>query len=360
MRLIPSLHRSATAVLAIVALVSAALLPQTSWGISWDEDMPSGITIARNKHDLSARSGQIHLGIYAGGPVYKEDRRAGTIAELVDSKFTEIIVWSVHIDASGTLNLNMEFPLCEGGVYVGGKTHPSFAGDLDRLHAAGKRQITLGIGAAGSPAFNSIKDLIQKEGTGANSILRKNFSALREALPAVSTIDLNDEVTYDADSMTKFSVLLADLGFQVSLCPYRNPSVWQTVARDVNNQHPGAIRAVNLQCYGGGRGNNPGTWTFPGIPVYPGVWAKGVDASGWGVGEETTSSTTQRYAGWKKAVQTQGGFLWLYDEIQGKTGTFADAILDGLQGNTGKAGLKNGYTYTTTPSSKRGDRRLMH
>jgi hypothetical protein len=254
-------------------------------------------------------------------------------------------VWSVHIDASGALNLNMEFPLCEGGVYVGGKTHPNFAGDLDRLRAGGKRQITLGIGAAGSPAFNSIRDLIQKEGTGTNSILRKNFSALKAALPAVTSIDLNDEVTYDPDSMTKFSVLLADLGFKVSLCPYKNLSVWQTVARNVNNQRPGAIRAVNLQCYGGGRLNDPRTWTFPGIPVYPGIWAKGRDSSRRNVGEETTVSAENRYKNWKTSAQTQGGFLWLYDEIQGGTAVFADAIIKGLQGSGVKTQQKVGHVF---------------
>ena len=351
MRLISSLHRTATAFLAMVALVSAALLQQTG-GMSWDEDMPEGIMIAQGKHAPLASSRQPHLGIYAGGPVYKEDRRAGTIAELVDSKFSEILVWSVHIAPSGTLDLNMEFPLCEGGVYVGGTTHPNFAGDLDRLRAGGKRRITLGIGAAGSPAFNSIKNLIQKEGTGSNSILRKNFSALKAALPAVTSIDLNDEVTYDADSMTKFSVLLADLGFQVSLCPYRNPSVWQTVARDVNNQRPGAIRAVNLQCYGGGRFNDPRTWTFPGIPVYPGVWAKGRDSSGISVGEETPVSAENRYKNWKTSAQSQGGFLWLYDEIQGGTAVFADAILKGLQGTTVKRPSSSGSTQTRKRGSQ--------
>ena len=51
--------------------------------------------------------------------------------------------------------------------------------------------------------------------------------------------------------------------------------------------------------------------------------------------------------------------MWLYDEIQGKAGTFADAIVKGLQGNTVKAGLKGSYPYTTTPSSKRGDPRPL-
>jgi hypothetical protein len=299
------------------------------------------------------------LGIYAGGPVYLEDRRAGTIEELVYSQFTEILVWSVHVDENYGLDLNMEFPLVKDGLYVGNAKHPNFAGDLERLRAGGKRRITLSIGAANSQAFTRIRNLIQSEGTGADSTLHRNFSALKKALPAVTTIDFNDEVTYDADSMTKFAVLLADLGFKVSLCPYdvRYRSVWQDVARRVNEQRPGTIQSINLQCYGGGRSNNPSTWTFPGIPVYPGVWAKGVDASGVNRGEETTTSATRKYADWKKSSQTSGGFVWLYDEIRGKAGTFADAIVKGLQGNTVKAELKRGIPYTAEPDPKSGNGR---
>jgi hypothetical protein len=332
--------RTVTLILATFALLSAA----------WAKDFPLAVIF---------NSTPPPLGIYAGGPVYKEDRRAGTIAELVDSQFTEILVWSVHVDENHGLDLNMEFPLVKDGLYVGNATHPGFPGDLERLRAGGKRRITLSIGAAGSPAFSRIRNLIQSEGTGANSTLHRNFSSLKKALPAVTTIDFNDEVTYDADSMTKFAVLLADLGFKVSLCPYdvRYRSVWQEVARRVNEQRPGTIQSINLQCYGGGRSNNPSTWTFPGIPVYPGIWAKGKDASGKDQGEETTTSATQKYADWKKSSQTSGGFVWLYDEIRGKAGTFADAIVKGLQGNTVKAELKRGIPYTAEPDPKSGNGR---
>lgn len=295
----------------------------------------------------STRGDQPHLGIYAGGPVYKEERRAGTLAELINSRYTEVIVWSVHVDPDGTLDLNKEFPIARDGAYVGNAQHPSFPGDLDRLRAGGRRRITLGIGAAGSPAFNNIRDLLQKEGAGTKSILWRNFTALRKTLTAVETIDLNDEVTYDETSLTRFSVMLADLGFKVSLCPYKNPAVWQSVARAVNNQRPGAIQAVNLQCYGGGRGNIPAQWSFPGIPVYPGVWSEGTDARGRHVGEETTDSATRRYADWKKSGQAPGGFVWLYDEIQGKTGDFADAVLKGLQSDRVAGPVKTGFNVVT-------------
>lgn len=295
----------------------------------------------------STRGGtQPHLGIYVGGPIYKEERRAGTLAELMKSKFTEVIVWSVHVDPDGTLDLNKEFPIVKDGAYIGAKQHPNFANDLRQLRQSG-RQVTLGFGAAGSPAFNNIRDLIMKGGARPGGGLRKNFEAVRSDLPAVTVIDLNDEVTYDESSMTEFSVMLSELGFKVTLCPYKNPSFWQNVAQAVNRQRPGTIQAVNLQCYGGGNRNRPAQWSFPGIPVYPGIWAKGTDSGGRAVGEETTASATQRYLDWRKSTSVPGGFVWLYDEIQGKTGPFADAILQGLQGGLLGGPTKIGFSVIT-------------
>lgn len=324
--------------LAAVILAMLALLPQAS-AISWDEDMPSGITIALPKHKLIPHEGQTHLGIYVGGPIYKEDRSVSTLVELLDSRFTEVIIWSVHVDPDGTLDLNKEFPIARDGAYIGAAQHPNFASDLRQLRGSGRR-VTLGFGAAGSPAFNHIRDLIRKDGTATNSILWRNLTALRRALPAIEVIDLNDEVTYDETSITRFAVMLRDIGFRVSLCPYKNAQFWQNVAQSVNSQRPGTIKAVNLQCYGGGRWNTPAQWTFPGIPVYPGIWAEGTDSGGRAVGEETPVSASQRFADWNRFSSVSGGFVWLYDEIQGKTGTIAEAIVQGLMSGGQRKGLE--------------------
>ncbi|MFM7815383.1 MAG: hypothetical protein ACKPGI_00270, partial [Verrucomicrobiota bacterium] len=306
MRLFHTTGRLAAVILSLLALL------QQVFAISWSDDMPSGITIASAKRNLIPKNARKHLGIYVGGPIYKEERRAGTLAELMSSKFTEVIVWSVHVDPDGTLDLNKEFPIVKDGAYIGAQQHPSFANDLRQLRDSGRR-VTLGFGAAGSPAFNNIRDLLKKGGAKPGGGLRKNFEAVRRDLSAITFIDLNDEVTYDASSMTEFSVMLADLGFKVSLCPYTNRAFWQNVAGAVNSQRPGAIQAVNLQCYGGGRRNNPADWSFPGIPVYPGVWAEGTDSGGRAVGEETINSATQRYTDWRKSASIPGGFVWLYD-----------------------------------------------
>jgi len=60
--------------LAAVILSLLALLQQV-FAISWGHDMPNGITIALPKRNLIPRNARTHLGIYVGGPVYKEERR---------------------------------------------------------------------------------------------------------------------------------------------------------------------------------------------------------------------------------------------------------------------------------------------
>ena len=67
-------------------------------------------------------------GIFGGGPLYIN--ATNNIAELQNSGFTEVIVWSVEVKTNGDLNLNGEFPLTSNGVYIGDQTHPDFASNM--------------------------------------------------------------------------------------------------------------------------------------------------------------------------------------------------------------------------------------
>src|SRR5689334_12664897 len=70
-------------------------------------------------------------GIFGGGPLYIN--AANNIAELQNSGFTEVIVWSVEVKTNGDLNLNGEFPLTSNGVYIGDQLHPDFASNMALL-----------------------------------------------------------------------------------------------------------------------------------------------------------------------------------------------------------------------------------
>lgn len=267
-------------------------------------------------------------GIYAGGPVYKN--RNYSINELKRSGYTYVVVWTIHIDASGNFNFNAEFPLVQNGAYIGANTYPDFANDIAQLKSAPTtiNRVEFCLSAWGGATFTNVKNLIASQGTGSTSILYRNFQALKNTFPSVDAIGFDDESTFDASSATAFAVMLGNLGFRVSLCPYNNKTFWTTVATNTNNQRPGTIDRVDLQCYSGGAGNSPCNWSFGAVPVYAGLW----DA------EKTTSQVQSQLNTWKNSCSSivKGGFMWLYDDFDNTSGTanYATAIRNVFGGGT--------------------------
>ncbi len=249
-------------------------------------------------------------GVYGGGPMYKHV--ASNIAEIRNSGFTEVIVWSVQVTAAGDLNFNGEFPLTSGGVYVGNNTWPNFAADLATMKQGSAKRITFSVGSsnANPSDFDHVKSLVQTQGTGTSSILYKSFLALKQAIPSLDAIDFDDESTYDSASMTQFAVMLGNLGYKVTMSPYTNAAFWTSVVSTINTQLPGTVDGVHLQAYSGGAGNSPCSgWNFGSVPVFPGLWDSNY----------TPPALQTKMAGWKSQCGITGGFLWLYDDIVGKT-----------------------------------------
>lgn len=281
---------------------------------------------------LAASTG--YTGIFGGGPFYKNSQ--STLNELSTSGFDEIIVWSVEVAANGDLNLNGEFPLVSSGVYVGGQTYPAFANAMASFKAAGVKRITFSIGSSNVGDFQHIKSLVNSTGsgggTGTASTLYKNFQALKAAIPSIDAIDLDDENGYDTASTVSFSVMLGKLGYHVMPDAYTNASYWTNVVTQINQQRAGTVDGVHLQAYSGGSGNSPCSgWNFGGIPVYPGIADSTI-----GGGLSVPAAQT-KIAGWGGQCAITGAFLWLYDDVAGKTyngGTlsagYAGAINAGL------------------------------
>jgi hypothetical protein len=267
-------------------------------------------------------------GIYGGGPVYKN--RSYSINELRNSGYTYVVVWTIHIDASGNFNFNAEFPLVQNGTYIGASSYPNFADDMARLKSAPTtiNRLEFCLSAWGSATFTNVKNLIAAQGTGSTSILYRNFQALRNTFPMVDAIGFDDESAYDVNSATALAVMLSDLGFKVSLVPYTNSGYWTSVATNTNNQRPGTVDRIDLQCYAGGAGNSPCNWNFGTIPVYAGLW----DA------EKSTSQVQSQLNTWKNSCSTRirGGFMWLYDDIDNspQTAAYATAIRNVFGGGT--------------------------
>ena len=256
--------------------------------------------------------------IYGGGPFY--NNATVTIPEIRSSGFNTVIVWTIHIDSKGNLDFNAEFPIVTNGKYIGTSKYPAFSKNMTLLKTAptSVTRIEFGLSASGSSTFANIKALINSEGTGSNSMLYKNFKALKDSIPALDALNFDDESTYDIASSVKFAVMLNDLGYKIALCPYTNSNYWTSVASQTNNQRAGSVDKIFLQCYDGGAGNNPCSWNFNGIPVYPGLWDT----------KDTPSSVQTKMNNWKNQCAVKGGFMWLYDDFKGSTLTkqYATAI----------------------------------
>lgn len=261
-------------------------------------------------------------GVFGGGPLY--NNAAGNISELRSSGFNEVVVWNIEVKPNGDLNFNGEFPLCSNGVYIGGSTHPDFAGNMASLKQGTVRRITFSVGSSNVGDFEDVRDLINAQGTGPSSILFKNFQALKKAIPAVDAIDFDDENCYDQNTMTSFAVMLGGLGYHVALDPYTYMDFWTAVAVQINAQRPGTVDLVHLQCYSGGAGNDPAQWNFGGISVQPSVDSNSDNPPG----------TQSQMAYWHGEAGSTGGWMWLYDQFVGNAAAYASAINTGIGGPT--------------------------
>ncbi len=272
---------------------------------------------------VAAFSGQTALaqtgytGIFGGGPFYKN--AAANITEIENSGFTEAIVWSVEVSATGDLNFNGEFPLTSGGVYVGNETYPDFPGDMAQLKEGTVKRVTFSIGSSNYGDWENITNLVNTQGTGPTSILYQDFQALKTAIPALDAIDFDDENSFNSPTTISFGVMLGNLGYHVLPDAFDDSSYWTNVVTQINDQFPGTADGVHLQAYAGGSGNNPCVgWNFGTVPVFPGLWDQ----------DDTPSQVQSTMSGWHSQCGIIGGFMWLYDDFvgTGEAAQYAAAI----------------------------------
>jgi hypothetical protein len=268
-----------------------------------------------------------YVGILGGGPVYKHIPT--NILELKNSGFNELIVWSVEVNTAGDLNLNGEFPLTSAGAYVGNATYPDFPKDLKQIRKGSVTRVTFSVGSSNVGDWQHIKALVDSQGTGPDSILHKDFAALKKALP-VDAIDFDDENSYDSPSMVQFAEMLAKLGYKVTMNPYTNNSFWTSVVAKINAKSPGAVDGIHLQTFAGGDGNNPCTdWNFGAVPVYPGI-SDQTSAPPF-LNPGATKTAMQK---WHTQCGITGGWVWIFDQIAGTNlpKKYAQAITEGVGG----------------------------
>lgn len=299
--------------------------------------------------------------IYGGGPLYTGGD--SVINDLKGSGFTTVIACFMHIESNGDFVFNNATDLLiSEGEYVGNPVWPAQMYSLKEGTTSVNR-ILFSIGGWETADFPNIKALIFAEpgsypnhpDIGPNSILYRNFQALKTAIPSIDGIDLDDEDLYDEPTTIAFSQLLHNLGYQVTFCPFQQLNFWVDCLYRLNEQTPNLVTGFNLQCYSGGGRNNPATWIqaiqakmgpnfdAPGF-VFPGLWCKNGDTCESGQCPTGFNSIANRFNEWQ-STGIQGGFIWLYDDILHcessgvcpgpmNTAAYASAITQGLASKT--------------------------
>ncbi len=288
------------------------------------------------------------------------------ISDVQGSGVTTVVLWAMHIGRPSIAGQhwgdliynNSPYTLVSQGTY--NSDYAAYPGQVAQLKQnSDVTKIFFSIGGANPPVwdFTSIATIISESGTGTNSPLYQNFSALRSAFTtngvcAIDGIDLDCEEDVSTDTIVQFSEMLFGLGFEVTFCPYANATnFWQPSMQSLWNAGY-KVSWWNLQCYSGGYGNRyelpnwisaiAGVTGEDAAPSYlvPGLAVSGSEGDGQcPTGSGSIEST---FAGWK-SLGIPGGFLWNYGSILNNEGSgscsgsanlaaYVQAIDDGLSG----------------------------
>lgn len=251
---------------------------------------------------------KIVSGVYVGGHIRRE--RPGTITKLRNSGFTYALLFNVHVDADGTLKTDGE-TICKDGVYVFQNTQPNYQQDVKNLKTppTSIQRIEIVIGGWGNDSYDHIRDLINAHGTGSNTMLYKNFKALKEAVPEIDAVNNDDEHCYDVETGAKFHIMMYNLGYKTTLAPYTYKNYWTQLSDKIRASRPRAVDRVMVQCYDGGAGNvnSVGTWNFTGVSDrHAGLLNYSND---WSI-----EKNLAQFQKWYDEGVATGGFVWVYND----------------------------------------------
>lgn len=259
-------------------------------------------------------------GVYIGGHIRRE--RPGTIATLRNSGFTYALLFNVHVDKDGTLMTDGE-TICRDGKYVFQQTQPYYQQDIADLKTAPTSisRIEIVIGGWGNDSYDNIRNLINTHGTGSETILYRNFKALKEAIPEIDAVNNDDEHCYDQNTGARFHIMMYDLGYKTTLAPYMNRSYWQNLCKQIRTSRPKAVDRIMVQCYDGGAGNvnSVRDWTFTGVTnIHAGLLHYGND---WNM-----QKNIEQFEAWRDNHGVKGGFVWVYNDETWNLNQWASAM----------------------------------
>ncbi len=259
---------------------------------------------------------QVVSGVYVGGHIRRN--RPSTISTLRNSGFTYVILFNVHVESDGTLTTDGE-TIVKDGKYVFAKTQPHYQEDVANLKTAPTsiQRLEICIGGWGNTSYDNIKNLVKSDGTTTNSILYKNFKALKEALPGIDAVNNDDEHCYDVETASKFHIMMHKLGYNTTLAPYTNKSFWTNLCSKIHASRPWAVDRIMVQCYDGGAYNNPSDWNFNGCKTRH---------AGRTNYQTDMNTSIKQMETWMNSGAASGGFVWVYNDETWNLNAWASAM----------------------------------
>jgi len=254
-------------------------------------------------------------GVYVGGYIRRE--RPNTVTTLKNSGFTYVILFNVNVESDGTLTTDGE-TICKNGEYVFNQQQPHYVEDVQALKTwpTGIERIEICIGGWGNESYARIRNLINENGSGEETILYKNFKALKDQLPEIDAVNNDDEHCYDVSTAVKFHAMMSKLGYKTTIAPYTNKSFWKSLVEQLNNECPGACDRILVQCYDGGANNDPINWKMGSLDVHAGRTNYQTDMQ---------ISINQMQI-WHDSKEVVGGFVWVYNDETWNLNQWASAI----------------------------------
>jgi hypothetical protein len=260
------------------------------------------------------------------------------LAAIQQSGFTTIILWTLHVDADGTLVYNDTVIVRDGEFSPTYLYLPDLVTQL--TSSSSVSNVLFSIGSGGVNDFTNVNNLLQTS-DGKRTLIR-NFSALSSALP-IQGYDFDDEDYFVLPTNTALgpvveltSILAGNGDMIVTWCPYNNQHFWNAALSLVyQNDIRQSVQWWNLQCYSGGGGNDPGSWakllpTDAGVIVPAAFIVPGLDTSG------GTAAVETQFAAWSTSDKgIDSGFIWNSSGIFNSGSTpnaYAKAIANGLSG----------------------------
>ncbi|EFQ34163.1 coagulation factor 5/8 type domain-containing protein [Colletotrichum graminicola M1.001] len=258
--------------------------------------------------------------------LFKDVLQSNTTA-LKTSGFDSLVIFRIGVLDNGDLvyystgdaGEAVDAPVVTNGAYVGGaaladkiKSFKTGTTYINRV------EVSL---VSHDTTFQNIRDLINADGPGPDTVLYKNFEILKTEWH-LDAFNNDDEGVYDVSSTVEFARLLGAIGYRYSIAPYTNSGFWATVKRDIDAAAPGLFDRVYLQVYDGGAGNNPGSWqTALGIKVIPLLWVVNDAKPSQGV---TAGQAQQRFGSWSSQYAVAGGGYWNDYDIEKMGSSYAD------------------------------------